>query len=64
VDKVNEAKSITGLNSAIVVGKGKIGGLKAGLGIFSFDFIGGSLGSETGEKVKRLIENQLRKNFH
>ena len=59
VDKVNEAKSITGLNSAIVVGKGEIGGLEAGLGIFSFDFIGGSLGSETGEKVKRLIEKSI-----
>lgn len=52
VDKVNEAKLITGLNSAVVVGKGKIGGLVVGLGIFSFDFIGGSLGSETGEKSK------------
>ncbi len=60
VDKVNEAKLITGLNSAVVVGKGKIGGLVVGLGIFSFDFIGGSLGSETGEKIKRLIEKSIK----
>ncbi len=60
VDKVNEAKLITGLNSAVIVGKGKIGGLVAGLGIFSFDFIGGSLGSETGEKIKRLIEKSIK----
>ena len=60
VDKVKEAKLITGLNSAVVVGKGKIGGLVVGLGIFSFDFIGGSLGSETGEKIKRLIEKSIK----
>ena len=55
-NRIKQAKERTGLDSAAVTGKAKIGGFDAALGTFAFEFIGGSLGSATGEKITRLIE--------
>ena len=57
--RLEEAKKKTGLHEAIITGEAKIGGLKTGLGIMDFGFIGGSLGSVVGEKVTRLIEGSI-----
>jgi acetyl-CoA carboxylase carboxyl transferase subunit beta len=57
--RLEEAKKKTGLNEAITTGEAKINGLKTGLGIMDFGFIGGSLGSVVGEKVTRLIEHSI-----
>jgi len=57
--RLEEAKRKSGLNEAITTGEAKIGGLKTGLGIMDFSFIGGSLGSVVGEKVTRLIERSI-----
>jgi len=57
--RLEEAKKKTGLHEAIITGEAKIGGLKTGLGIMDFGFIGGSLGSVVGEKVTRLIERSI-----
>lgn len=54
--RIKRAKEKTGLDSAAITGKAKIGGFNAALGTFAFEFIGGSLGSATGEKITRLIE--------
>ncbi len=48
-----EAK--TSMNEAVVTGKCKIEGRDALLGIMSFDFLGGSMGSVVGEKISRLM---------
>jgi acetyl-CoA carboxylase carboxyl transferase subunit beta len=57
--RIEKVKATTGLNSSVVVGRGKISGFDTALGVFSFDFIGGSLGSEAGEKIKRLVERAI-----
>jgi acetyl-CoA carboxylase carboxyl transferase subunit beta len=57
--RLEEAKRKSGLNEAIITGEAKIGGIKTGLGIMDFSFIGGSLGSVVGEKVTRLIEYSI-----
>ncbi len=57
--RLEEAKKKSGLNEAIITGEAKIGGMKTGLGIMDFSFIGGSLGSVVGEKVTRLIETSI-----
>jgi len=57
--RLEEAKRKTGINEAIVTGECKVNGLKTGLGIMDFGFIGGSLGSVVGEKVTRLIERSI-----
>jgi acetyl-CoA carboxylase carboxyl transferase subunit beta len=50
-DKVEEARLKTNLNEAVVTGTGKIGGSPVALAIMDFRFLGGSLGSATGEKI-------------
>ena len=54
--RLEDAKKKSGLAEAIITGEAKIGGMRTGLGIMDFSFIGGSLGSVVGEKVTRLIE--------
>jgi acetyl-CoA carboxylase carboxyl transferase subunit beta len=51
VDRVNETRTKTGLNESIVTGTGKIDGIAVVVGVMDFRFLGGSLGSGTGEKI-------------
>ena len=53
-EKVSAAEAKTS-NEAVVTGTCKIEGRDALLGIMSFDFLGGSMGSVVGEKISRLM---------
>jgi len=55
-ERLEENKSRTKLKEAIVTGRCRIGSFLTLLGIFDFDFMGGSMGSVVGEKVARLFE--------
>jgi acetyl-CoA carboxylase carboxyl transferase subunit beta len=59
--RVKESQEKTGQNDAIICGEGKIEGQPAMIGIFEFNFMGGSLGSVVGEKITRLIEQAIEK---
>jgi acetyl-CoA carboxylase carboxyl transferase subunit beta len=50
-DRVNEAMLNTGLNESVVTGTGKIADTAVAVAIMDFRFLGGSLGSGTGEKI-------------
>lgn len=50
-EKVAQTRSKTGLNESIVTGTGKINGITVVIGVMDFRFLGGSLGSGTGEKI-------------
>jgi acetyl-CoA carboxylase carboxyl transferase subunit beta len=50
-DKVAESTQKTGLNESVVTGYGKISGRMAVVAVMDFRFLGGSLGSATGEKI-------------
>jgi len=50
-DRVEEVRKSTGLNEAIVTGTGKINDISVVVGVMDFRFLGGSLGSGTGEKI-------------
>ncbi len=50
-DKIEENRKKTGLNEAVVTGYGEISGHKVVGAIMDFRFLGGSLGSGTGEKI-------------
>lgn len=54
-EKVEAAKSKTSLDEAVITGECKIEGYDVLLGIMSFDFMGGSMGSVVGEKISRLM---------
>jgi acetyl-CoA carboxylase carboxyl transferase subunit beta len=50
-EKVEAARKQTGLNESVVTGLGKINGIPAVVAVMDFRFLGGSLGSGTGEKI-------------
>lgn len=50
-DRVEEARQKMGLNESILTGTGKINDISVVIGIMDFRFLGGSLGSGTGEKI-------------
>lgn len=59
--RIKESQEATGQKDAILCGEGKIEGQPAMIGIFEFNFMGGSLGSVVGEKITRLIERGIEK---
>jgi acetyl-CoA carboxylase carboxyl transferase subunit beta len=59
--RVKESQEKTGQKDAIICGDMKIKGQPAMVGIFEFNFMGGSLGSVVGEKITRLIERAIER---
>jgi len=62
-DRLDKAVEKTGLNEAIVTGQAELDGRGIAIGAMDFGFMGGSMGSVVGEKIKNLcalsIENNL-----
>lgn len=54
-DRLNDYKKRTGEKEAIIVVKTKIGGIEVILCVMEYFFMGGSMGSVVGEKIKRAI---------
>jgi len=59
--RIKESQEATGQKDAIICGEARIDGQPAMIGIFEFNFMGGSLGSVVGEKITRLIERAIEK---
>jgi acetyl-CoA carboxylase carboxyl transferase subunit beta len=59
--RIKESQEATGHKDAIVCGEARIEGNLAMLGVFEFNFMGGSLGSVVGEKITRSIERAIEK---
>jgi acetyl-CoA carboxylase carboxyl transferase subunit beta len=59
--KVDEARAKTKLNEAVVTGAGKINGIPVSIAVMDFRFLGGSLGSGTGEKILRASDYAFEK---
>ena len=56
-DRLAEAEMSTGLGDALVVGSAAIEDLRCELAVMDFSFMGGSMGSVTGEKFARACES-------
>ena len=54
--RLKEAKMKTGMEEAIIVGEAKIGSKDIGIGVMDFSFMGGSMGSVVGEKIKIVAD--------
>lgn len=61
VSKIEESKNKTGLNESIVTGHGSLNGIHIAIGVMDFRFLGGSLGSGTGEKIVKTAEYAHKK---
>lgn len=59
-DKADDARDKTGMNEAILTGRGKMKGIPVVMGVMDFRFMGGSLGSGTGEKILRAATYSLK----
>ena len=59
-DYYEKNRKKTGINEAIIIGKGKLEGNEINIGIMDFRFMGGSMGSVVGEKVSILIEAAIK----
>lgn len=59
-DKYEANMKKYGINEAVVTGHGKINGIKAVAAVMDFRFLGGSLGSGTGEKILQAANYALK----
>ncbi len=57
--KVEATIAKTGETESIVMGRATIGGHKVMLGVMDFSFMGGSLGTGTGERIAKACETAL-----
>lgn len=60
-EKIKQCREKSGIDESILTGIASIGNQKFALGIMDPDFIMGSLGSVTGEKITRLFEFATKK---
>ena len=60
-DRLRAARRNGGGADAVLVGSGTIESLPVEVGIFVFEFMGGSMGSVVGEKVTRVFERVLER---
>jgi acetyl-CoA carboxylase carboxyl transferase subunit beta len=60
-DRLRAARKTAGGSDAIRVGAGTIEGHPIELGVFVFEFMGGSMGSVVGEKITRVFERALER---
>ncbi len=57
--RLEEARSKTGLNEAVVAGLGRIHGRPVSIAVMDMNFVGGSMGCVVGEKIARALERGL-----
>lgn len=55
-ERVKATRKKTGVDDAMMVGRGALGGRPVQFGTFVFRFMGGSMGSVVGEKITRMFE--------
>jgi acetyl-CoA carboxylase carboxyl transferase subunit beta len=60
-DRLRSARRSAGGADAFLAGSGRIEEIPVELGIFVFEFMGGSMGSVVGEKITRVFERALER---
>lgn len=60
-ERLRSAKRSAGVSDAVRSGGGLIDGLPVEVGVFVFEFMGGSMGSVVGEKITRVFERALER---
>jgi acetyl-CoA carboxylase carboxyl transferase subunit beta len=62
-ERLREARLKTSLNEAIITGEARIERKPVALGVMDFDFMGGSMGSVVGEKIRQLCDCSIQKDI-
>ncbi len=55
-ERLKKIKEVAKVPNAILIGKSKIQSMETALGVFSFEFLSGTLGAATGERLTEIIE--------
>jgi acetyl-CoA carboxylase carboxyl transferase subunit beta len=55
-DRLTKYQDTTGLVDAVISGHGMLEGMRVGLAVMDFNFLGGTMGSVVGERITRVIE--------
>lgn len=63
IEKVEKDRKKTGLNEAVITGKGTIDGQETAFAVMDSNFRMGSMGSVVGEKIARAIENARKESI-
>ncbi len=59
-EKLEKSRKKTNMDDAVIAGICKMNGVKTGLAITDFGFMGGSMGSVLGEEIAQLIERCIK----
>jgi acetyl-CoA carboxylase carboxyl transferase subunit beta len=59
--RLEEASDKTGMNDSTVCGLAKLNGKDIAIAVMGFDFMGGSMGAVTGEKIAHIMDQALEK---
>jgi acetyl-CoA carboxylase carboxyl transferase subunit beta len=62
-DRLRSTYKATGLRDAFVSGTGAVAGQPVSVGVFAFEFMGGSKGSVVGEKVARVFDRATERSI-
>lgn len=62
-DRLKKVQQKLGRNDAIICGRGKLLDRWVHLGVFDFEFMGGSMGSVVGEKISRLFQRATQDRY-
>lgn len=62
-DRITENRQKSGINEAVITGHGSIHGIGAVVAVMDFRFLGGSLGSGTGEKILQAANYAFENNL-
>ena len=60
-DRLKTTRKVSGHNEAYRAGRALMGGRPVELGLFAFEFMGGSMGSVVGEKIARQFERAIER---
>ena len=61
-DRLKDSRSKTGLQDAITITKGTMGGINVVIAAFNFSFMGGSMGAAVGEALLKAAEEAVKAN--
>lgn len=62
-EKRNTLREQTGLSEAVVTGCASLRGIRTAIGVMSPDFMMGSMGTEVGERITRMIERATQESL-
>jgi acetyl-CoA carboxylase carboxyl transferase subunit beta len=62
-ERIRKAEKQSGSNESVIAGQARINGREVMIGVFNFNYMGGSMGMVAGDKLTRVVELAIEKNL-